>query len=100
MAAYFVVHNRVTDAEAMYERYIPKAVETIMAYGGEVLVVDEDSTIIEGGTDLPRTIIVKFDSREQAEAWYRCAEYQAVAPIRLGASEGYAVIVDGFEMSG
>ena len=37
-----------------------------------------------------------IESREKAEAWYNCAEYQAALPIRLGATEGYAVIVDEF----
>jgi uncharacterized protein (DUF1330 family) len=98
-AAYFVVHNRVTDDAAMQE-YIPKAVESIMSYGGEILVVADDSQVIEGSTDLPRTVIVKFDSREQAETWYRCAEYEAVRPLRLGATEGYGVLVDAFVMPG
>jgi uncharacterized protein (DUF1330 family) len=98
MPAYFVFRNRVTDPEALFQSYIPKAVETIMRYNGEVLVVAEDSQVLEGSTDAPRTIVVRFDTREQAEAWYTSEEYQAVRPIRLRATEGYAVLVDGFEM--
>jgi uncharacterized protein (DUF1330 family) len=99
VSAYFVVHNRIVDDEAM-QTYIPKAVESIMAYGGEILVVADDSEVLEGATDLPRTIVIKFESREQALKWYRCAEYEEVRPIRLAATEGFAVLVDGFEMPG
>jgi uncharacterized protein (DUF1330 family) len=99
VAAYFVFHNRIHDQGSM-DQYIPKAVETIMAYGGEVLVVADESHVLEGSTDLPRTIVIKFESREQAEAWYRCEEYEAVRPLRINATEGYGVLDDGFEMPG
>jgi len=92
--AYFVFHNRIVDPEAM-ETYIPKAVELITAHGGEVLVIAEDSEVLEGSTSLPRTCVIKFDTREQAETWYRSAEYEVVRPIRIGATEGYTVLVDG-----
>jgi len=29
-------------------------------------------------------------------AWYNSPEYQAVCPLRLEATEGFAVVVDGF----
>lgn len=96
MPAYFVFHNRVIDEAAM-QAYIPPAVESMGPYGAELVAVDEKSEVKEGSSELPRTVIIKFPSREQAEAWYACAEYQKVLPVRLGASEGYAVLVDGVE---
>jgi len=94
--AYFLFHNRVEDADAM-QAYVPKAVETLTAYGAEILALSENSEIIEGTTDLPRTVLIKFESRERAEAWYNSPEYREVLPIRLNASEGFCVLVDGFE---
>jgi uncharacterized protein (DUF1330 family) len=99
MPAYFVIHNRVTDDEAM-QTYLPKAVETLMAHGAEILVVADDSTVVEGSPEFPRTILIKFETREQALAWYQSPEYQEAIPIRLGATEGHAVLVDGFQMPG
>ena len=95
MSAYFVFHNRVHDAEKMQE-YIPKALETMAPYKPEVLVFDENSEVIEGSTNLPRTIVVRFRSRDDAMAWYNSPEYAAVRPLRLAATEGFAVVVDGF----
>lgn len=97
MAAYFVFHNRIHDTEKMQE-YVPKALETMAPYSPEVLVLDEDSQVVEGQTELPRTIVIKFQSREDAWAWYNSPEYAAVRPLRLGATEGYGVLVDGFVM--
>ena len=95
MSAYLVVHNRIKDAKKMQE-YAPQALKTMEPYKPEVLILDEDSTVIEGKTDLPRTIVIKFDSREAAIAWYNSPEYRAVLPLRLEATEGFAVLVDGF----
>jgi|SRR6516162_8950971 uncharacterized protein (DUF1330 family) len=95
MSAYFVFHNRVHDAEKMQE-YIPKALETMAPYHAEVLVCDENSEVIEGSTNLPRTIVIRFRSRDDAIAWYNSTHYQAVCSLRLKATEGFAVLVDGF----
>ena len=77
--------------------YVPKAVESMNEYGAEIVVLDEASEVVEGATDYPRTVVLKFESREIAEAWYKSAAYQDVLPVRLNASEGYALLVDGFE---
>jgi uncharacterized protein (DUF1330 family) len=79
-------------------KYIPTAGEAIYANGGELLVMAEESEVLEGSTDFPRTIVVRFETRERAEAFYNSAEYQGILPVRLAATDGYAVIVDGFEM--
>lgn len=95
MSAYFVFHNRINDAEKMQE-YMPKSLETMEPYKPEVLILDENSEAIEGSTNLPRTIVLRFRSREDAMAWYNSPEYTAVRPLRLAATEGFAVLVDGF----
>ena len=95
MSAYFVIHNRVLNAEKMQE-YIPKALESMAPYKPEILVLDENSTVVEGTTSLPRTIVIKFDSHEVMMAWYNSPEYRAALPLRLEATEGFAVLVDGF----
>jgi uncharacterized protein (DUF1330 family) len=65
-------------------------------YNPEILILDENSHVIEGGTTFPRTIVIKFESRNAAMAWYNSAAYQAVRPLRLAATEGFGVLVDGF----
>ncbi len=94
MAVYFVNHNRIHDPEKMRE-YLSKAGATLAPYNHEKLVFSENSEVIEGNTHLPRTIVIKFDSRDDAMAWYNSPAYQEVLPLRLAATEGYAVLVDG-----
>ncbi len=95
MAAYFVFHNRTRNAEKLQE-YLSKVEETLAPYNTETLVFDENSEVIEGDTNLPRTVVVKFDSRDATMAWYNSPAYQKVLPLRLEATEGYAVLVDGW----
>jgi uncharacterized protein (DUF1330 family) len=99
MPAYFVFHNRVVD-DAKLQEYVPKAVESLAPYSPELLVLDDNSQVIEGSTNLPRTVVVKFESREAAMDWYNSPAYQAVLPMRLQATEGFALLVDGFEAPG
>jgi uncharacterized protein (DUF1330 family) len=47
-------------------------------FAPEVLVLEEGSEVIEGDAPFPRTVIIKFASREAAIARYNSAEYQAV----------------------
>ena len=99
MAGYLIFHNRVTDPQKMAE-YVGKAVPTLEKYGAELLVLDENVEVIEGELPLPRTVVVRFESRETAMAWYNSPEYQEVLPMRLEATEGYAVACAGFVRPG
>lgn len=96
MAAYIVVHNRVDDADKMQE-YIPKALATMASYKPEMLILDEQAQVLEGTPPFPRTVVIKFGSRDDALAWYNSPAYQEVRPLRLAATEGFCVLVDGFD---
>lgn len=95
MSAYLIFHNRILDAEKL-QAYVEKAIPTLMDHKAEILVVDENSEVVEGPTSLPRTVIIKFSSREAAMDWYNSPEYQAILPERLAATEGFAVVCDEF----
>ena len=99
MSVYIVVHNVVTDSAKM-QQYIPKAIETLTAHKAEVLVAAEEATVLEGSPPFHRTIVLKFASREAAIAWYESAEYREAMDLRLQATEGYAVLVDGLDARG
>ena len=79
------------------QQYVPTAIETLTAHGAEILVVADGATVLEGSPPFPRTIILKFASREAAKAWYESADYQKVLPLRLQGTQGYAVLLDGLD---
>src|SRR5262249_3045007 len=91
MAAYFIAQYVVNDPK-LYREYQAAAGPTIQACGGEVVVFDVASEIIEGKPPGRQTVIVRFESTEAAKAWYGSTAYQAAVGKRLAATEGFAVI--------
>ena len=96
MAGYIVVNYKITNPEA-YEDYVPAVMPTLQAHGAEVLVADSESEVLEGNP-ASITVILKFDSRDAAKAWYESPEYREVINLRTDNSEGMAVLVDEFVM--
>ena len=73
------------------------AIAGVLAMKPEVLVLDEQAQVLEGTPEFPRVVIIKFKSRDDAEAWYNSPEYAEVLPIRLAATEGVAFLADHWE---
>ena len=96
MSAYIILNNRITDPDGMAD-YIPKAMETLAPFDPEILVLDEQAQVLEGTPEFPRVVIIKFKSRDDAEAWYNSPEYGEVLPLRLAATEGVTFMADQWE---
>src|SRR5262245_32110019 len=91
MPAYFIAQYVVTDPK-LYKEYQAGAGPTIQAAGGEVVSFDVAAETIEGTPPGPQTVIVKFETKEAAKAWYKSPAYQAVVGKRLAATKGFSVI--------
>ena len=98
MSAYFIMHNRICDEDKLQE-YRSKAFDTMDGYNCEMLIFDESSHVIEGKTDFIRTIVFKFDTKDNLMTWYNSPEYQQALPLRLEATEGFSVIVEDINAS-
>ena len=94
MHVYVVAQGRIENRE-MLDEYVAKALPTIQSSGGRVLGFDEVPDVIEGGIDHPRTVIVKFPSREAFRAWYDSEAYQSILPLRLESTPGSLIVVNG-----
>jgi uncharacterized protein (DUF1330 family) len=96
MKAYMIGQIEVEDP-AGYEAYRKDVLPTITAFGGRFLVRGGKMTKIEGEWPFSRAVVIEFASREAAEGWYRSPAYQKLLPLRLKASRGNFIIVDGAE---
>jgi uncharacterized protein (DUF1330 family) len=95
MSAYLVANCRITNPEG-FQAYLQQD-PALAKYGGEVVAADLASEPLEG-TPAPRTVILRFESKEAARSWYHSAEYQAVVHYRLDNSEDSIMMVcDGWE---
>jgi uncharacterized protein (DUF1330 family) len=94
MRAYTIVQVEVHDQKS-YDLYRKDVLETIEAYGGRFLVRGGTMTVLEGSWPYPRTVIIEFPSRKDAEGWYRSPAYQKILPLRLKAAKANFIIIDG-----
>ena len=95
MPAYFIAQGRIDDAER-FQLYLDGVVPTLEAHGGRPLVISDPVEVIEGEGDLPRLVILEFDSVEAAKAWHSSPEYQAVAEHRKASSVHRFLLAPGF----
>jgi uncharacterized protein (DUF1330 family) len=95
MPAYVIaVVTEAHDHEALAE-YRRRNTETVAAHGGRFVVRGGPVEVIEGDLAPLRMVVMEFDDADAARAWYRSDDYQAIAPIRQGASTTEMVLVEG-----
>jgi len=68
MAACLVGHMTITDPEA-YLRYRSAVFPILERFGGELVALDDDATVLEGELAAGRTVILGFADRETALEW-------------------------------
>lgn len=95
MKGYVLAFIDVEDPSS-YSPYAAGAPATIAAYGGKYLIRNGAKELREGALPADRLVVLEFPSVAQARTWYESPEYQALVPVRQGASKGSIVIVEGF----
>lgn len=93
---YLIGNYKLTNPDA-YQAYVPAVLETLEAHGAKVLVADYDSETVEG-TSQSVSVVLQFNSKSAARAWYKSAEYQEIVSLRTDNSEGFILLTDGFTM--
>lgn len=96
MYHYFIAQIRIKD-EREYQKYIDKSGEVFKKYRGQYLAVDNNPTILEGEWDYTRTVLIRFESRNDFEAWYNSADYREILEHRLKAADCDTILVKGSE---
>ena len=96
MKAYGIWQEEITD-QSMFDAYRKEVMPTLAAFGGKFLVRGGKMTRVEGDWPFSRVVVIEFPSREAAEGWYNSSAYQKLLPLRLKASRGNFIIVDGAE---
>lgn len=94
MAAYIIAEIEVTDP-AEYDRYRPLAAATVAQYGGKFASRGGNVQLLEGGPPPKRMVVIEFADAAAARRWYDLPEYQEALKIRLAASKGRVMLVEG-----
>ena len=93
MKAYWLVRCNVKDAD-IYGEYIKLAGPAIEKHGGRYLVRGGQQAEVEG-EGYERTVLVEFDSFEEAKACYQSEDYQTAYKLQEKAADSLVVIVEG-----
>ena len=96
MNVLLVINAEVVDHELL-DRYRAAAKPSMAKYGARMLAGANDAEIIEGEPIGTRVVVVEFPSREAFHAWYNDPEYAGPLAMRLQATNGIALLVDGRE---
>ena len=92
--AYLLAKLTITAQEA-YGAYRSGFGNVFQQYGGEILAVSTDPTVLEGEWEATITVLIRFDSRAEALKWYNSDGYQELVRIRQSASSGDFILMDG-----
>ena len=93
MAAYWISRCHVTNQED-YSKYAVLAGPVIESFGGRFLARGGEQVEVEGGT-YERTVLVEFDSFEEAKTCYHSPQYREAFKHQEHAAERHVVIVEG-----
>ena len=95
MPAYVIAAvSEAHDDEALAE-YRRRNTDAVTAHGGRFVVRGGPVEALEGAWTPLRIVVMEFPDRDAARAWYSSDDYQAIAPLRQGASTTDIILVDG-----
>ena len=94
MPGYVAVEIEVTDP-IKYEKYKELAPTSVRKYGGRYLVRGEPVETLEGKWSPKRFVILRFDSKEQAKAWWNSPEYREAKLLRQESTRTEMICVQG-----
>jgi uncharacterized protein (DUF1330 family) len=90
-----VINAEVRDQELL-DQYRAAAKPSMAKYGARMLA-GGNAEVIEGQPFGSRVVVVEFLSREAFHQWYADPEYAEPLAMRLKATNGIALLIDGRE---
>ena len=90
---YWVVRANIGDAEE-YSKYVQVATDIIAKYNGHFLIRGGDQIEFEE-SGFERTVVVEFNSFEDALECYKSTDYQSALKFVKNSSKRYVSIVKG-----
>ncbi len=94
MAAYVIAEIAVKDA-AGYDAYKKSVEATVKKFGGRFVVRGGAVKTFEGGWNPERIVVLEFPDMKALDAWYHSEDYKPLLEMRLAASNGRLIGVEG-----
>ncbi|HRJ29669.1 MAG TPA: DUF1330 domain-containing protein [Cyclobacteriaceae bacterium] len=94
MPAYVIVEVDIKDP-VRYEDYKKLTPAIVGSFGGKFIVRGGATETLEGDWKPGRVVVIEFPSIEKAKAFYASSAYAAAKKIRMEASTGKMILVEG-----
>lgn len=94
MSVYFMANIRI-NSDQEYARYLEHSDEIHARHKGTYLAVDNAPRVMEGDWDYSRAVLIRFETKEDFDAWYNSEEYKEILQYRLSASECDTILIQG-----
>jgi uncharacterized protein (DUF1330 family) len=94
MSCYFVARIRITDPDE-YRKYLDGYDTVFEKFRGEVIIVDDHPTLLEGVWEDSRIVVIRFPDKAEARRWYDSEEYRALATHRWQSSQADIILAQG-----
>lgn len=92
---YWIARVDVADLD-QYKKYVAANAVPFKKYGARFLVRAGTFEAMEG-TNRSRNVVIEFPSYQAALECYRSPEYQEAVKLRLPASEGDLIVIEGYD---
>jgi uncharacterized protein (DUF1330 family) len=94
MPAYIIVEIEVIDPVG-YEEYKKQAAATVEQYGGKYIVRGGACETLEGDWKPKRIVVLQFENKQRAMAWFNCPEYVEPRKLRHRTAKTRMILVEG-----
>ncbi|WP_207221186.1 DUF1330 domain-containing protein [Pseudoduganella lutea] len=92
--AFYISEFVVTDREGI-KPYSAQVESTFLPFGGRYIVRGGKINTLEGDGPKGGMVVIEFDSKAQAQAWYDSPAYRKIMPLRHKSATSRVIIVEG-----
>ncbi len=96
MSVYVIAQLEVHDM-VEFEKYLAGFMPVFERHGGKLVGLSLEAEVIEGNWAMPRTVVMRFPTSEDARRWHNDPDYQTLAEHRHRASRANIVLIDGLD---
>jgi uncharacterized protein (DUF1330 family) len=96
----FLIAEISVEFPDLYSGYKELVAPTLGAFGGAFVVRGGEVETLEGGWTPERIVVLRFETKALARAWWNSAEYAPAKEIRQAAAATQMIIVEGADENG
>ena len=96
MTVYALGQIAIHDRER-YNRYQSRFMDVLKPFKGRLLAADERPSVIEGGWEYQKVILLAFPDEPSFQDWAQSPSYREIAQDRIASTKGVILLVRGID---